>query len=153
MIDEIKTTFAEPTPPLPSVQPLAFDAQQIMGRLKEPQTISKINYILAQHGITTSKPWLRLDVEGTTEQSPLELEIEDLKAFFAAFGLVENIVIPPNQKTTAMILFKDIVSAFLAQQTLDNYFVPKYNSRLCVKWALSDSISTTTDPGLAMNST
>ncbi len=133
MSEENKQPATDPCPPAKS----AVDPQLILSRLKDPQTLSKINYILAQHGITTSKPWLKLEMEAAPDQQALELETEDLQKLFSAFGPVESIVVSPHQRATAMVLFKDIVSAYLAQQALNNYYVPAYSSRLLVKWALS----------------
>lgn len=137
MNEEKKLPSAEgpPAKPLPSPP---IDPQYVLTRLKDPQTLSKINYILAQHGVTTSKPWLRLEMEATPDQQSLELEPDDLQKLFSAFGPVENIVVSPHQRATAMVLFKDIVSAYLAQQALHNYYVPAYNSRLSIKWMVSD---------------
>ena len=39
-----------------------------------------------------------------------------------------------DQDEYALITFKDFISAFFAQQSLNNYFLSKYNATLVVKW-------------------
>lgn len=36
----------------------------------------------------------------------------------------------------ALIQFGDIVSAFMAQQSLNNFYLSKYNASLSVKWVI-----------------
>ena len=38
-----------------------------------------------------------------------------------------------------MIKFADIVAAFLAQQSLNNFYLTKYNASLSVKWLIKKS--------------
>ena len=116
----------------------AVDPQSLLSALKDPETLSKIDYILSQNGISTASPWLRLDVEGNGEQQGLELEVDDIRKLFSSFGTVENVVIPPGQKTTALVLLHDVVSAYLAQQTLHQHYVPAYDARLYVRWSFED---------------
>jgi len=150
MTEEKKTLSAELAPPVKQPPPAAIDPQLVLSRLRDPQTLSKISYILAQHGITTSKPLLRLDMEASGDSQLLDLETDDLHKLFSTFGPVESIVIQPSQKTSAVILFKDLVSAYLALQALNNYYVPTYNARLNLKWMMADDAPTATDPATSI---
>lgn len=130
----------------------AVDPEVVLNKLREPQTLSKINFILSQHGISASSPWLRIDIETTSEQQVLELDEEDIKKLCSSFGPIERVIIQPNMKTTAMVLFKDVVSAYLAQQTLHQLAISLYQARLYVKWCLpEDTPSALPDP-VAMQS-
>ena len=120
--------------------PSVVDPQSVLATLKNPDTLSKIDYILSQNGISTASPWLRLDVEANGEQLGLELEVEDIRKLFASFGTVENVVIQQCQKATAFILMRDVVSAYLAQQTLHLHYVPPYDARLYVRWSFPETL-------------
>lgn len=37
----------------------------------------------------------------------------------------------------ALVKFADIVAAFMAQQSLNNFYLSKYNASLAVKWVIS----------------
>ena len=39
-----------------------------------------------------------------------------------------------DEEEFALITFKYFISAFFAQQSLNNYFLSKYNATLVVKW-------------------
>jgi hypothetical protein len=39
-----------------------------------------------------------------------------------------------DEEEFALITFSDFISAFFAQQSLNNYFLSKYNATLVVKW-------------------
>jgi hypothetical protein len=39
-----------------------------------------------------------------------------------------------KEEQYALIIFKDFISAFFAQQSLNNYYLAKYNATLIVKW-------------------
>ena len=39
-----------------------------------------------------------------------------------------------GEEEFALITFSDFISAFFAQQSLNNYFLSKYNATLVVKW-------------------
>lgn len=39
-----------------------------------------------------------------------------------------------DEEEYALVTFKDFISAFFAQQSLNNYFLAKYNATLAVKW-------------------
>jgi hypothetical protein len=114
------------------------DQQTTLKIIKDPQTYSRIHYILSQNGIPTTKPTLRLDVESTYDQQTLELDPEDVRRLFANFGPVESVLVSPTHKATALIAFKDIVSAYFAQQTLHQRYVPTYQACLYVKWNVPD---------------
>lgn len=47
------------------------------------------------------------------------------------------------QQGFALVAFQDIVSAFFAQQSLNNYYLSKYNANLQVKWINNNSNSPT----------
>lgn len=114
------------------------DPQAVIKILKEPQTLAKINYILSQHGINASTPWLRLDIEATSDQQILELDHDDIMKLCGGFGQIEKVIIQPNLKTSALILFKDVVSAYIAQQTLHQLLISPYQARLFVKWFIPE---------------
>ena len=39
-----------------------------------------------------------------------------------------------NEEEYALITYKDIISAFFAQQSLNNYYLNKHNVHLMVRW-------------------
>jgi hypothetical protein len=119
--------------------PPPVDPQFVLATLKHPETLSKIDYILSQNGISTATPWLRLDVEANGDQSGLDLEAEDIRRLFASFGTVENVIIQPCQKGTAWVLMRDVVSAYLAQQILHQHYVQAYDARLYVRWSFTET--------------
>jgi hypothetical protein len=43
-------------------------------------------------------------------------------------------VVEKKEEQYALIIFKDFISAFFAQQSLNNYYIAKYNATLIVKW-------------------
>jgi hypothetical protein len=43
-------------------------------------------------------------------------------------------VVEQKEEQYALIIFKDFISAFFAQQSLNNYYLAKYNATLIVKW-------------------
>jgi len=45
-----------------------------------------------------------------------------------------GIEIKEDDEDFALITFKDYVSAYQAQQALNDYLLAKYNARLVVKW-------------------
>jgi len=106
--------------------------EELLESLRDPQTLDKINYMLNQKGIPTNYPCLRIEVD--TDKRMLEFEPGDLQELFSNFGSVESITISPTRKNSAIIIFKDIVSAYLAQQSLHMYYLPTYHVRLNVKW-------------------
>ncbi len=114
------------------------DPRIIMDILKDPQTLSKINYILTQKGIPTTHPCLRIEVDTISDQQTLELEAEDLQKLFSTFGPVESVTVLPTQRNIALVSFKDIVSAYFAQQTLHLHCVQAYQARLSVKWNIPE---------------
>ena len=52
---------------------------------------------------------------------------------FKVFGEIKDVSVEPQQGF-ALVTFEDIVSAFFAQQSLNNYYLSKYNANLQVKW-------------------
>ena len=52
---------------------------------------------------------------------------------FKVFGEIKEVIVEPSQGF-ALVAFQDIVSAFFAQQSLNNYYLSKYNANLHVKW-------------------
>ncbi len=137
-MEEAKTSSSVPPPPVRPAVTRAVDPNWVMSRLKDPETLETIRQILQSHGFSISKPSLRLELEVPPGQAALALEIEDLKKLTAPFGTVENIILQNKQKTAAVLVFKDIVSAYLAQQTLHQVAVPSFNAKLIVKWVLSE---------------
>ena len=53
---------------------------------------------------------------------------------FGFFGELVGIEIKEEDEDFALITFKDYVSAYQAQQALNDYLLAKYNARLVVKW-------------------
>ena len=123
------------------------DVQSALTVLKESQMASKINYILTQNGISTTSPTLRLDIESASDKLVLELEAKDLEKLFSRFGTVESVTVPPNQKSTATIVFCDPIAAYLAQQTLNQHYIPAYEARIFVKWNSEESAGSISSAG------
>eukprot|EP00826_Nyctotherus_ovalis_P002763 TRINITY_DN10556_c0_g1_i3.p1 TRINITY_DN10556_c0_g1~~TRINITY_DN10556_c0_g1_i3.p1 ORF type:complete len:361 (+),score=78.53 TRINITY_DN10556_c0_g1_i3:15-1097(+) len=114
------------------------DPRVIMDTLRDSQTLSRINYFLSQKGIPTSCPSLKVELDTIHDQQSLELEAEDVQRLFANFGSVESVTIPPAHKNTAIVVFKDIVSAYFAQQSLHMHQLPAFQARLTVKWNIAE---------------
>jgi RNA recognition motif. (a.k.a. RRM, RBD, or RNP domain) len=54
---------------------------------------------------------------------------------FKVFGEVSEVTVEPTQGY-ALVQFRDIVAAFMAQQSLNNFYLSKYNASLSVKWVI-----------------
>jgi len=120
------------------------DPHSIMATVRDPQTSTRINYFLTQKGIPTTHPCLRVEVDTISDQQTLELETEDVQSLFSKFGPIESVTVSPSHKNTAIVVFKDFVSAYFAQQSLHLHHLPTYQARLSVKWNIVD------DPRLAL---
>lgn len=114
------------------------DPRVIMNTLRDSQTLSRINYFLNQKGIPTSNPSLKVEVDTIHDQQSLELEADDVQKLFANFGGIESVTIPPAHKNSAIVVFKDIVSAYFAQQSLHMHQLPAFQARLTVKWNITE---------------
>lgn len=114
------------------------DPQAIMKTLRDSQTLSRINYFLSQKGIPTARPSLKVELDTIHDQQSLELEAEDVQRLFANFGSIESVTIPSAHKNTAIVVFKDIVSAYFAQQSLHMHQLPAFQARLTVKWNITE---------------
>eukprot|EP00826_Nyctotherus_ovalis_P066780 TRINITY_DN9909_c0_g1_i9.p1 TRINITY_DN9909_c0_g1~~TRINITY_DN9909_c0_g1_i9.p1 ORF type:complete len:400 (+),score=94.96 TRINITY_DN9909_c0_g1_i9:115-1200(+) len=112
--------------------------QPLFNNLRDSQTLERINYLLSQKGIPTSHPCLRIEVDAGADQQIFELEADDLQGLFSNFGPVESIAISPTHKNAATVAFKDIVSAYIAQQSLHMYYLPTHVARLSVKWNIAE---------------
>ena len=132
------------TPPCVSPSaPRPVDPEWVLSRLKDPETLEKISSILFQRGISITKPILKLELEVPPTQPPPCLDVEDLKKLFSPFGTIENLVLQNKQKNAALVTYQDTVSAFLAVQSLNGYLIEAYNTRLSVKWVLSEENTVT----------
>ena len=127
------------------------ESESIMNLLHDQKILTQINYYLSQRGISTTNPSLKVDINADFDQQILELDGEDLKKLFGSFGAIETITMSPVHKNSAMVTFKDIVSAYFAQQFLDQHPVPTYQARLSVKWNISDDISLSSKSSSASN--
>lgn len=54
---------------------------------------------------------------------------------FKVFGEITEVTVEPVQGY-ALVQFADIVAAFMAQQSLNNFYLNKYNASLSVKWVI-----------------
>lgn len=52
---------------------------------------------------------------------------------FKVFGEIKEVSVE-QYSGYALVTFADIVSAFFAQQSLNNFYLSKYNAQLQVKW-------------------
>ncbi len=59
------------------------------------------------------------------------------------FGEIKEVNVDSNYGY-ATVTFDDIVAAFFAQQSLNNFYLSKYNAQLSVKWLTQKP--TSTDP-------
>ena len=114
------------------------DPHSIIAAYRDPQTLSRINYFLTQKGIPTTYPSLKIEVDTISDQQTLELETEDVHKLFSNFGPVESVTVSPTHKNTAIVVFKDIVSSYFAQQSLHLHHLPAYQARLSVKWNIAE---------------
>ena len=111
------------------------DPQTILKILKDSQTLTKVNHILTQKGIPLSCPSLRLEVNPISDQQAIELDTEDIQKLFSNFGTIDTVT---ASKNSAIISFKDVVSAYFAQQTLHLHVIPAYQVQLSVKWYIAE---------------
>ncbi len=127
------------------------DPHTIMAVLRDPQTLSRISYFLSQKGIPTTHPCLRIEVDTISDQQTLELEADDVQKLFASFGPVESVIVSPTHKNSATVVFKDIISAYFAQQSLHLHHLPAYQARLSVKWNIVEDprLVLTSDPSIS----
>ena len=106
-----------------------IDSNWVLSRLKDSVTLDKIKTILAQHGYSIAKPTLQISLEVTTSQI-LSLDTEDLRKLLSPFGTIESITMQNLENNSAIVVYGDIVSAYLAQQSLNNYPIPSLNAKL-----------------------
>jgi len=102
--------------------------------LKEPNTLHKINSILSSNEVQIRNPTLRLDIEVQEDNTILELDKTDIEELFSKFGLVQSVHIDEQQKSTAIITMTDHISAYLAQQVLNEEYLPEIKAKVFVKW-------------------
>lgn len=112
--------------------------QPLFNKLRDSQTLERINSLLSQRGIPTSHPCLRIEVDASADQQVFELEADDLQGLFSNFGPVEAVAVSPTHKNSATVVFKDIVSAYIAQQSLHMYYLSAHQARLSVKWNITE---------------
>ena len=93
-----------------------MDPKNIMNSLRDSQTLSKVKYFLTQKGIPTTHPTLKIEINTIYDQQILELEAEDVNIIFSTFGPIESVTVSPTHKNSAVIVFKDIVSAYFAHR-------------------------------------
>lgn len=93
------------------------------------------NEILSSSGKQVPPPRLVLQVRSENAEA-FDLEREDIEKVFSHFGNLRNISLC-KETSTAYIEYLDVVHAFLAQQTLHNHYLKKYNATLDVRWAES----------------
>jgi RNA recognition motif-containing protein len=79
--------------------------------------------------IQCKEPTLRIELEA--EQS-YSLDKDDLQKLFSYFGEVIRVML--INKNIAHITYKDIISAYLAQQSLNQLKLPHIQARISVKW-------------------
>jgi hypothetical protein len=84
---------------------------------------------MPQQNIPAGSPALRIELDSKQDYS---LDKEDLYKVFSYYGDV--LMITPQGKSAAVIYFKNIVSAFLAQQSLNQVYIEPLASKLIVKW-------------------
>jgi len=106
--------------------------------LQDPAIINEIHNILQSNSINPINNWLRLDIESNEQTQDLILEQSDLYSLFSYFGEIEEIRMVPHQRYSANILYKDIVSAFFAQQALHQYSLPKIDAKIYLRWIQCD---------------
>jgi hypothetical protein len=128
---------SEPKPADQTADVETVDEATVLKVLQTPQTLRDIANILAQHGIGTSHPTLRLDIVAPSEpRLELELDADDLRTLFSSFGRIEAIDLLEPRKTSAQIVFGDIVTAFFAQQALHQHYLPTYRAWIHLKWCV-----------------
>jgi len=120
---------------------LSIDSNFVLSRLKDSETLKKIELEIAKHGFFITKPTLQITVEVTAGQTPT-LDPEDLLKLFSPFGSIETISLQNPDATSALIIYKDIVSAYIAQQALNNYPIPSLNGKIVLKWLLTEQETT-----------
>ena len=118
-----------------SLFPNNADPQTFLKILKDSRTLTKVNHILTQKGIPTSCSSLRLEANPVSDQQIVELDAEDIQKLFSNFGAIDNVI---ASKSSAIITFKDVVSAYFAQQTLHLHVIPAYQVQLSVKWYIAE---------------
>jgi len=125
----------------PEIRP-TVDPTLVMSRLRESETLDKIHSILNQRGISKINPLLKLELEVPAGQASPQLDSDDLKKIFSQFGEIINITLDPKTKASALILFKDMPTAFMALKSLNGQNIPSLNAKLSLKWVLdSEPIS------------
>mmetsp|Transcript_40591 Transcript_40591/g.39171 ORF Transcript_40591/g.39171 Transcript_40591/m.39171 type:complete len:84 (+) Transcript_40591:323-574(+) len=75
-----------------------------------------------------------------SHQRNYSLVKSDIESVFKVFGEIKEVTVEPQQGF-ALVAFQDIVSAFFAQQSLNNYYLSKYNANLHVKWMHTNVMS------------
>jgi len=142
---EEKKIISKPIPTL--------DICGALSMLRESQTSNKIQTILTQNNISLKESILRLDIEGNSDNISLELDQKDIYDLFSKFGTVENVNIPINQKSIAIITMKDYISAYLAQQVLNSQYIDSLGAKIFVKWISDDSLEKVSNPMVPSDST
>jgi len=125
------------------------DTRVIMDTLRDSQTLSRINYFLSQKGIPITNPSLKIEIDTINDQQSLELEADDVQRLFCNFGVIESVTVSPTHKNTAIVVFKDIVSAYFAQQSLHMHQLPSFQARLTVKWNITEDSRFSSNPKVA----
>eukprot|EP00826_Nyctotherus_ovalis_P037942 TRINITY_DN3508_c0_g1_i3.p1 TRINITY_DN3508_c0_g1~~TRINITY_DN3508_c0_g1_i3.p1 ORF type:complete len:336 (-),score=62.71 TRINITY_DN3508_c0_g1_i3:166-1173(-) len=105
-----------------------------LNSLKNPNVLNKITSILSLNEVQMKSAVLRLDIEEQEENTIIELDENDVAEVFSKFGTVESVHILPSQKFTALVTMADYVAAYLAQQMLDEEYLPETRAKMFVKW-------------------
>ena len=96
--------------------------------------------------ISCKDPTLRIELEA--EQS-YSLDKDDLQKLFSYFGEVVRVVL--LNKNVAHITYKEIISAYLAQQSLNQLKLPHIQARISVKWNIDQASQSSCTDNLFYN--
>ncbi|CAG9311073.1 unnamed protein product [Blepharisma stoltei] len=103
---------------------------KIHAMLQQPDVRDKVLESLASLHIPSHTPCLKLEI-AENQGKRFSMEQSDVTNVFEEFGEIQSLRVFDN---IALVLYKDIVSAYFAQKVLDGRQLPGFNVVLQVSW-------------------
>jgi len=109
---------------------------KIQDMLNQPGIKEKVVSRLESQGIPSHTPCLKLELLDSSGKR-YALDQKDVMKVFQSFGEVKSLRVIEN---TALILFKDITSAYFAHKILNGRELPGFEARLTIDWYTSQEV-------------
>lgn len=113
--------------------------EKIQSLLLDESLKETIREMLKSQGIPIHTPCLKVEISDTIN-SVFKIDKNDLIKVFGYFGEVKDVKVLGN---VALVLFKDLISAFFAQKVFNNKAIPQLNVILLVSWYYNQDESLT----------